>query len=153
MKRPNRKRRRLAQKASPTNPQYIFSQDATAALQSIAATMKDIRENLYLSELCQIRMEEELHCIAGELHFVQNRMFYLDAIPGNIRRISEVLDRPTFWQRLRLRVMNWRWRRRVAKGLPQKEWSDKTREALEAFEKRSDGQPANPVDRWSSVWR
>jgi hypothetical protein len=152
MKRPNRKRRRQAPKGSPTNPLYIFSQDATAA----TAALESIAGTLYRTELSHIQVVEQLRNVAGELHVLQNRMYYLDAIPGNIRRISEVLDRPTFWQRLRLRVMNWRWRRRVAKGLPQKEWSEKTREALEAFEKRADGQApysVDPTDRWKSVWR
>lgn len=146
-------RRRQTANTDRTNTKYI-SQDATAALTSIAGTIKSLSESVYLSGLSQIRMEEELHHIAGWLHSCRLELDDISRISSPIWKIADILERPTFWQRVRIRLMNWRWRRRIAKGLPQKEWSEKTREALMEWEHKANGAtPEKDTLRWRSVWQ
>ena len=94
-------------------------------------------------------MEEDLTHTAGYLRCIRLELDDIARISGPIWKIAEILGRPTFWERLWYRVMNWRWRRRIAKGLPQKEWREETREALAEFEKKIE---SPGVTKWRPTW-
>jgi hypothetical protein len=150
MKRPKPKRRRRRQaKANPTN-QYIFSQDATAALTSLAGTM----ENLYLVGVT--RIESELHSTAEHLHSIQLELGDISRIGSPIWIIAQTIAqrRPTtsFWQRVWIRLMNWWLWRRPRKAYKTREAI--TRKALSAWETKANGaDPSNEHSRWSAVWK
>ena len=96
-------------------------------------------------------MNGQLGQIHEELHYVQNRLYRLDSIPAALYRIAGALEnRPTFWQRIRLWLSHRRFHRLMSNGRAQKEWSEKTREALAEFDKKAESEK---VPKWGSVWQ